>query len=62
MAFVQLHHTCVSRGRELICAANAVNNRARSVTAILSADTLITAQVMKGRSPPVSSVMLCVWR
>lgn len=52
MAFVQLHRTCVGRGRELICATNAVNNRARFVTTILSADKLITAQVMKEGSPP----------
>lgn len=52
MAFVQLHRTCVDSGRGLICAANAVNNRACFVTAILSADTLITAQVMKERRPP----------
>lgn len=63
MAFVQLRHTCAGSGRGLICAANAVNTRACFVTAILSADTLITAQVMKERSTPPTNLIchaLCV--
>lgn len=49
IAFVPFHHTCADR--QLIWTANVVNNWACFVTVILSADTVITAQVMKERPP-----------